>query len=74
LRPFIGIFIQNIGPTQNFWANPVTFTLQAPLPSWLAEVVADERKRGCPAAPSPGRRTRHCTRAALTLADGGAPE
>jgi hypothetical protein len=27
LRPFIGLSSQNIGPTKNFWANPVTFTL-----------------------------------------------
>jgi hypothetical protein len=30
LRPHIGICSQNLGPTCNFWASPVTFALGGP--------------------------------------------
>ena len=34
LRPSIGIYVQNLGPTGTFWATPVTFALRSINPSW----------------------------------------
>ena len=43
MRPFIGICIQNLGPTCNCWANPVSFALES---DSCATQITDENVQG----------------------------